>query len=181
MTVKERDRIFEENYGLIHKVLNDNSGFFAHPGILTRDDLSQIGAIGLLNAIETYSPEKKCRFSTYAYVLIRNAIINELTKETRHHGKDDYDDDYLLSLYQYENAPQAPGTYNDLLQLIEEAKENAADGVRLGIDAIVYMTQGYSGNEIAEMLGTTPGNVRVCVSRARKYLLNDPVITDYFR
>ena len=53
MMKAERDRIFMENYGLVAKVLKDCNGFFGNTGIYTRDDLMQIGSLGLLKAIDS--------------------------------------------------------------------------------------------------------------------------------
>ena len=116
MTGSERDRVFSENYGLIAKVLKDCSGFFGKTGIYTRDDLVQIGSIGLLKAIYSFRPDRKCRFSTYAYVLIRNELINEVTKEIRRHGVEtiDTEDDFFLESYAFSNPEPFSDEYVDV-------------------------------------------------------------------
>ncbi|MGN1114424.1 MAG: sigma-70 family RNA polymerase sigma factor [Oscillospiraceae bacterium] len=40
------------------------------------DDLIQEGFIGLMNAVKTYDSQKNSKFSTYAYVCIRNKMIS---------------------------------------------------------------------------------------------------------
>ncbi len=181
MTRSDRDRVFSENYGLIAKVLSDCGGFFGNTGIYTRDDLIQIGSIGLLKAIDSFSPDRKCRFSTYAYVLIRNELINEVMKEIRRHGKEtvDTEDDFFLESYASSNPEPVSDEYEDLLYILGKARENAPEGIRTGIDAIILISQDYTGAEIAVMLGIKPGNVRVCVSRARKYLRENRYFAAY--
>ena len=170
-----------DNYGLIAKVLKDCNGFFGNTGIYTRDDLMQIGSIGLMKAIDSFRPEKKCRFSTYAYVLIRNELVNEVMKENRRHSHEtlDTEDDYYLTAGAFTNPEHDPGEYEDLLRILQRAKENAPDGIKLGIDAIILMSQDYSGSEIALMLGIKPGNARVCINRARKYLRENSYFNSY--
>lgn len=59
------------------------------PRRLDRDDLDQVGAIGLLRAIRTYDPDRAA-FSTYAVACIRTAIVDELRRNdhlTRTHRK----------------------------------------------------------------------------------------------
>ncbi len=46
------------------------------------DDLFQVGNIGLLRAISSYTEEQGASFKTYASHCIRNAIIDELRKKS---------------------------------------------------------------------------------------------------
>ena len=46
-----------------------------------REDLIQIGSIGLLKAIRTFDPERACAFSTYAVPLIFGEIRRHLRDE----------------------------------------------------------------------------------------------------
>ncbi|MCY2932040.1 MAG: FliA/WhiG family RNA polymerase sigma factor [Planctomycetota bacterium] len=46
------------------------------------DDLVSVGTIGLVKAARTYDPAKHAEFRTYAYILIRGAIVDELRKNT---------------------------------------------------------------------------------------------------
>ena len=181
MTKAERDRIFEENYGLVPKVLRDCGVLFGNAGSFTWDDLLQIGSLGLLKAIDSFRPEKNCQFSTYAYVLIRNELINEVMKENRRCRREtvDTEDEYLLNTFAAQTDTGETSYYDDLLHILSRARETAPESVKTGIDAILLMSQDYSGNEIAKMLGIKPGNARVCVNRARKYLRNSQLFSGY--
>ncbi len=172
MTRAEKDRIFMKHYGLVSKVLKDCNEFVGNAGIFTKDDLMQIGSVGLLKAIDSFKADRNCRFSTYAYILIRNELVNEVMKEARRHGKEtkDTEDEFLLSSYAVANSGPDSETLDELLHILSRAKEKASGSIRLGIDAIILISQDYTGSEIAKLLGITPGNARVCVSRARKYL-----------
>lgn len=46
---------------------------------LERDDLVQMGICGLIHAADKYDPERGYRFSTYASISIRRAILRELS------------------------------------------------------------------------------------------------------
>lgn len=46
------------------------------------DDLVSVGTIGLVRAARTFDPNKHTEFRTYAYILIRGAIVDELRKNT---------------------------------------------------------------------------------------------------
>jgi RNA polymerase sigma factor for flagellar operon FliA len=51
------------------------------PPHIDRDDLENIGVIGLLNAIDNFDPEREVKFETYASIRIKGAIIDHLRKE----------------------------------------------------------------------------------------------------
>lgn len=73
-------RKVEENIGLVHKVISDKvHGTFQY-GMYSREDLFQIGCIGLCKAVA--SDRGGC-FSTYAYRLIWNEICDALISSTR--------------------------------------------------------------------------------------------------
>ena len=76
----EAQRKVEENLGLINKVINDKVHGPYHMGIYSREDLFQIGCIGLCKAAAT---DKGGNFSTYAYRLIWNQICDALIYSTR--------------------------------------------------------------------------------------------------
>jgi RNA polymerase sigma factor for flagellar operon FliA len=50
-------------------------------GALDREDFMSSGLIGLLNAIQTYDPEREAKFETYAISKIRWAMLDEARKE----------------------------------------------------------------------------------------------------
>lgn len=64
-----RERLINENMGLVHMV----AGRFQGRGV-DIEELSQIGAIGLIKAIDRFDPSLRYAFSTYAVPLIMGEI-----------------------------------------------------------------------------------------------------------
>ena len=56
------------------------------------EDLSSIGAIGLIKAVDTFSPDKKIKLATYASRCIENEILMHLRKTSRLRGELSFDE-----------------------------------------------------------------------------------------
>ncbi len=69
-----RSRIFEQNTGLIWSCVRK------YAGLLEKDDLFQMGSIGLLNAIDRFDPSYGVAFSTFA--------VPHILGEVRRHLRD---------------------------------------------------------------------------------------------
>lgn len=170
MTKEERDRLFEENTGLINKVLSTVQCRISFTGMYDREDLYQLGCLGLLNAIDTYNPDKGVQFSTYAWVIIRNRIVNAVKKEYRHHGNEisGDDDSIIIPDAVYIDPPIIE--FNAILDTLQKISVSSSKQIKHGIEAIILISQGYSETEIAEMFDMTVTAVRIAVCRARKIL-----------
>lgn len=66
---KARSALIEHNLRLVSHIV----GKYARLG--SGDDLFSIGCIGLIKATDTFSPEKKIRFSSYAAKCVTNEIL----------------------------------------------------------------------------------------------------------
>ena len=66
---KARSALIEHNLRLVSHIV----GKYARMGL--GDDLFSIGCIGLIKAADTFSPEKKIRFSSYAAKCVQNEIL----------------------------------------------------------------------------------------------------------
>jgi RNA polymerase primary sigma factor len=73
-----RTRMIESNLRLVVKVAKRYVG----QGMPLLD-LIEEGNIGLIKAVERFKPEKKCRFSTYAVLWIRQSIERGLVSQSR--------------------------------------------------------------------------------------------------
>lgn len=74
---EQRDKLVEENVGLVYMVLKrfQNRGY-------EKEDLFQIGVIGLIKAIDKFDLERELSFSTYAVPM----IIGEIRRFLRDDG-----------------------------------------------------------------------------------------------
>lgn len=170
MTTAERDRIFEENMGLIDKVLSTVQCRLSFTGMYDREDLYQLGCLGLLRAIDTYDPDKGVQFSTYAWVIIKNKILKAVEKEYRHHGKEISGDDDSIIIPEAVYTDPPVSEVNEILDILQKVSAISPKQIQNGIEAIILISQGYSEPEIAELFGMTVTAVRIAVCRARKVL-----------
>lgn len=69
----------EDHLGLLKKVV----GSMYRPGTVEYDDMYQYGALGLMDAVEKYDPNRDVAFNTYAQWRIRGAVLDGLRKELK--------------------------------------------------------------------------------------------------
>ena len=77
--IRIRNKIVLNNMGLVHKVAHK----MTYCCDLPLDDLIQIGATGLIRAIERFNPDKKCRLSSLAVLFINGAILQFIRDKGR--------------------------------------------------------------------------------------------------
>ena len=160
----EAQRKVEENLGLVHKVINDKVHGPYQMGIYSRDDLFQIGCIGLCKAAAT---DKGGNFSTYAYRLIWNQICDALIYSTRRQTNETT---YDVAPFTAERDDTDIELGIAIDQALENAKLDAPPSTVKGIDAIRLMSQGYTCKEIGEQMNATDKQVAAMVSKARMFL-----------
>ena len=74
----DRDKLAEEYLPLVRHVV---SRIAAHlPSHVDTDELFQVGSVGLVNASRSFDTERGVAFKTYAFALIRGAILDELRR-----------------------------------------------------------------------------------------------------
>lgn len=158
----EQQRKAEENMGLVGKVIADKvhgSRF----GSYTREDLFQIGCIGLCKAAAT---DMGGCFSTYAYRLTWNEICTALIQATRRSAEQPME---MPILEIQGEKGEFPSTL-ELEDLLERGESTAKGVAKKGIQALQLQLKGYSTREIGACLGA-PGNyVTAWEAKARKYL-----------
>lgn len=164
----EQRMLVEENMGLVGKVIRDCLSNPTAQGCYTYDDLFQIGCIGLCKAAQTNRPGRGA-FSTYAYILIRNEIYNELERGTRYARETSACYLELEGAPHYEDYDQQLRC-RELMRLLDQAEKTATGITAKGIRALRMMCDGYSCKEISVLYNTTPNNITAWMSKARKYL-----------
>lgn len=168
----EAQRKVEENLGLVHKVINDKVHGPYQIGIYSREDLFQVGCIGLCKAVAT---DKGGNFSTYAYRLIWNQICDALIYSTRRQANETT---YDVTPFAAESNDTDIELGIAIEQALEKAKLEAPPSTVKGIDAIKLMSRGYTCREIGEEIGATDKQVAAMVSKARKFLKDRKDVLD---
>ena len=172
----EQQKLAETNMGLVGQVITDCVHDPNQAGMFNYDDLFQIGCVGLCKAAETYDPDGRARFSTYAYMLIRNEIYKKLEYATLRRNREQIVDP--------DDIPNRNGDDFDfceriaaLDELLDAAAASVTGVTAKGIAAIRLQAEGYSCKEIGQRFGgVSANNVSAWISRARKHLRNDPAI-----
>lgn len=101
MPVKsERDRLVLDNMALVATVC---ANIRRNP----TDDMIQNGMIGLINAANTFDPNRGPKFSTYACVCIWSSVVNTWSKEQRKRlPLAEMNPDALAQMIEDKQAPQ---------------------------------------------------------------------------
>lgn len=169
---KEQQRIVEENLGLVHKVINDKVHGPYQLGIYSRDDLYQIGCIGLCKAAAT---DKGGNFSTYAYRLIWNQICDALIYSTRRQALE-------TSSEEIPHQMEAPDRFSETAMVLDAALDRAEaaapPSTAKGIKALRLKAQGYTCREIGEQMDASDKLVCAWISKARSFLKARPEIAE---
>src|SRR5688572_2668015 len=74
--VDERERLILAHVPLLKHIV----GRMIAPSGLDRDDLYGYGMLGLIEAADSWEPQRGLKFSTYAYTRIRGAILDEFRR-----------------------------------------------------------------------------------------------------
>ena len=167
--------LVEQYMPLVTRVMKDC--VHGPTGIYDWNDLFQFGCVGLCKAAAAYEEGRKAVFETYAYVLIRNEIFNALEYATRRKQREVCVDMDAMPVEDVTGAE--PGS--DLADLLDAAAGSVSGVTAKGIEAIRLQAQGYSCKEIGQLCfgGVSDNNVSAWVSRARKYLRQDPTIAAF--
>jgi RNA polymerase sigma factor (sigma-70 family) len=174
MQISDRNKLVEENMGLVGKVIKDRVRGVNGIGIYTYDDLYQIGCVGLCKAADAYVPGSGC-FSTFAYILIRNEIFDALEYATLRRSREAVTDPDELPFSA--KAEPLGELRHDLSRALDAAQAGASGVTAKGIAAIRLLAEGYTCREIGERMGgASANNVSAWVSKARRYLRARPDI-----
>nr|WP_320026715.1 sigma-70 family RNA polymerase sigma factor [uncultured Acetobacterium sp.] len=110
------DQIIENNQGLIHHFVNQYYNL-TEISYLERDDLVQLGNIGLIEAAKGFDPDYDVKFSTYAGVAIKGHISRGLRFSSPWEKRSDRESDLCHVISAHELIPGADETtYIDLIE-----------------------------------------------------------------
>lgn len=110
------DQIIENNQGLIHHFVNQYYNL-TEISYLERDDLVQLGNIGLIDAAKGFDPDYDVKFSTYAGVAIKGHISRGLRFSSPWEKRSDRESDLCHVISAHELIPGADETtYIDLIE-----------------------------------------------------------------
>ena len=176
----EQEKIYIENEKLVYHIINQyikNPGMY---GLNDYEDLVQIGRTALCKSIKTYKADSKAKFSSYACIVIRNALY----VATRNASEEAFDDslsmtDEFVELnanLAYDSIVSAEDNilFEQGLNILNNCEEKYSGIASKGVKAIKLMTMGYSTKDIAEMFDVKQNVVTSWISRARQKLRKEP-------
>lgn len=150
--------LLEEHRRMIYKIIysfNLVRGDFR----VDENDLFQEGSLALYDAVFTYRPERKTRFSSYAYIAIRCRIASALRRYYSSFGDDNYSIDHEVrraaTLY-VSDSQTACLRENELKEIVFRFIMELESEDRL---ILKYRRQGLSYRQIAERLGISSKRV----------------------
>ena len=91
------DFLLYQHHKMIYKLINSynlESGDYA----IDPHDLYQEGCIALYNSVFTFEKEKNVKFSTYAYLCIKSAIIKQIKENSRRYANEAYSLDVVRKI-----------------------------------------------------------------------------------
>lgn len=148
------ESLVNDNIKLVYHVINNER--YLPPRGMDKDDLFQIGCMGLLRAAKEFDPSKGYTFGTYGYLLIKHELIREIKKAKRDKRKANMDS---ISLNQEIGHEVEPVFLLDTLiddQMVEAEVEYRwlLESV-INLDPVIMepLSIGYTQKEIAKMHG----------------------------
>lgn len=172
LTPEEQVRV-EENMGLVGDVLKKYIHAPPPGSVYSKEDLYQIGCIGLCKAVKSDKGAHAGAFSTYACRLIRNEIYDALEYSTRR-GREMATDPGEMPQVRLEDELEQHVLCGALLDQFSRAEVLATGTAAKGLQAIRLLAAGYSNREIGEQFGVPANHVTAWVAKARKFLAAMP-------
>ena len=177
---KARDKVVSDNLGLVHAIVRR----FEKRGH-DREELFQIGCIGLIKAINSFKPDKNIKLATYASRCIENEILMYLRRTVRLKSEISFDEplntdfegnELLLSDIL---GTSADSVYGDIessaeKELLKDALKKLSERER----KIMFLRFGLNGGEemtqkdVADLLGISQSYIsrleKKIIQRLRK-------------
>ena len=166
------------HHNMIYKIINNmdrSIGDF----VIDEKDLYQEASLALFEAAESFEPAREVKFSTYAYVHIKNNLLNFVKKYRRRYKDDIYSFDAESRNLSLQVADSTANAYNascfreELKKFLDNLNEE---------DRMILLMRGsdYSYKEIAERLNMSTKRIdnklRVLKQRLRKSRISEYLI-----
>lgn len=136
------------------------------------DDLYQEGMMGLLKAIRQYDPLRNDSFEAFATLCVRSRLYDALRSDASFSRREERAIEHLI-----QTGETAPGSVHDPESYVldgENTREirEILNGILSSFEATVLepYLEGYSVQEISQMLSKEPKAVHNAVARIRKKL-----------
>jgi len=147
---------FDENVGLVYYVFNKFYQRYRN----IEDDLVQEGLMGLWKACQTFDSLRGTEFSTYAVVVIKNAMgmyVRKMNRRPKEYSLDRLIDEdkskmTFLNLMSYDEQEDPEDAYV-IEVLMEVAKENSCE------DIVKMRLDGMKQVDIAKELGVSQSTI----------------------
>lgn len=130
-----------------------------------KEDLLQVGTIGLLNAIRKFNPDGGASFSTFAYGCIRNSMLDEIRKSRRIAQADELEIPLPEGLRSGQ-SPEADYIQNETATLLADAISQVLNDTELAVLKLYLQAMSYE--QIAGQLGIEKKKVDNTIQAARK-------------
>lgn len=173
----DRQKLVEENVKLVYEVAHKYK--YLCCTTVDFDDLVSIGYIGLVKASKSYDDTKNIKFSTLAFVCIKNEILREfINKQYRFNDTNTVSLNTIINTNRYsadlelkdiiqddKMGDYLENLYNKIL--IDSIYEKCTDKEKKVID--LYL-EGYSLKDISVKLGCHWATVSKIISNLKKYI-----------
>ena len=185
----QRDLV-EENLSLVYQILGRHIRYNEDICGMGYDDLFQEGAWALCRAAMTYDRvgRGEVPFSAYARPVIRNHLLDccrRVLVQLEHLptiALDASANEDVTPPEKYLRAADDSEEWDNRIlvaQILEHGRRSYTGVARLGVEAMVLKTMGYTGADIARLYNTKPNHVGAWISRAAEKLKRDGV-ADHF-
>lgn len=147
------ERLLVNHQNMIYKIINSMDRSLGDY-IIDESDLYQEACLALFEAAQSFEPDREVKFSTYAYVHIKNNLLNFVKRYRRRYRDDIYSFDINPRSMDFQVADSTASAFNE--NLFKEKFNEFLDSLSEE-DRKILLLRGsdYSYKEIAEKLNTT--------------------------
>lgn len=166
-------KLISDNYSLVLRAAYKFA--YGDTKSLEYDSYINAGLEGLIKAAKSFEDGKRA-FTSHAYGLIKNAIINEKKRYSLH--KLDVQDDYDLSRYDGDVATITDDTTKETMRkLINKAEKGNERNSKILELYIGLNCEPMELKDIADMFSLTHECVRIICKKGTETLRKDPMVT----